>query len=101
MTGVQTCALPIFPLTADWGRPIAPEQVETALRQHPELKAVVIVHAETSTGVQQPMEDIARLVKDQAAQITSGIANTIDMINDTLLFAFRKPISPPATSNAM
>lgn len=61
------CGAEVISLTADWGHPIAPEQVETVLRQHPDLKAVVVVHAETSTGVLQPMEDIARMTKEHSA----------------------------------
>ncbi|MBI4497676.1 MAG: alanine--glyoxylate aminotransferase family protein [Chloroflexi bacterium] len=61
------CGAEVFPVTAAWGQPIAPEQVEAVLRQHPETKAVVVVHAETSTGVLQPMEDIARLTKERGA----------------------------------
>lgn len=57
----------VIPLSAEWGKPILPEQVEVVLRQHPDLKAVVLVHAETSTGVLQPMEDIARMVKERGA----------------------------------
>ena len=45
---------------AEWGRIIEPESVEAALKMAP-TKVVAIVHAETSTGVMQPLTDIARL----------------------------------------
>jgi len=47
----------------EWGKPTDPEKVEAALKQGP-YKLLALVHAETSTGVLQPMEDIARLAKE-------------------------------------
>ena len=46
----------------EWGKPTDPEKVEAALKQG-SFKLLALVHAETSTGVLQPMEDIARLAK--------------------------------------
>lgn len=46
-----------------WGEIIAPEQVESALKRHPNTRIVGIVHAETSTGADQPLEAIGRLAK--------------------------------------
>jgi alanine-glyoxylate transaminase/serine-glyoxylate transaminase/serine-pyruvate transaminase len=45
---------------AEWGRIIEPEAVEAALKAG-RTKLVAIVHAETSTGVMQPLADIVRL----------------------------------------
>lgn len=46
---------------AAWGQPIRPEQVEEALGSRP-AKVVAIVHGETSTGVCQPLAEIAQIV---------------------------------------
>ena len=46
----------------EWGKPTDPERVEAALKQGP-FKVLAVVHAETSTGVLQPMDDISRLAK--------------------------------------
>ncbi len=45
---------------AEWGTAIQPEQVKEALNQV-SPKAVCIVHAETSTGVLQPVSEIGKL----------------------------------------
>lgn len=45
------------------GKPIDPEMVEKALKQD-SYKLIALVHAETSTGVLQPMEDIVRLARE-------------------------------------
>jgi len=34
----------------DWGKPVDPQQVKTALEQDPDIKFLAFVHAETSTG---------------------------------------------------
>lgn len=46
----------------EWGKPTDPEKVESVLKQGG-YKLLALVHAETSTGVLQPMADIARLAK--------------------------------------
>jgi alanine-glyoxylate transaminase / serine-glyoxylate transaminase / serine-pyruvate transaminase len=47
-----------------WGEVFSPEEVEEALKKRPS-KVVGIVHAETSTGACQPLDDIAKLVHAQ------------------------------------
>ena len=47
----------------DWGKPIDPERVAAELKQH-DYKLVTLVHAETSTGVLQPIEDIAQIARE-------------------------------------
>jgi alanine-glyoxylate transaminase/serine-glyoxylate transaminase/serine-pyruvate transaminase len=50
----------------EWGRAIDPEAVRKAVQEgHPKLLAVV--HAETSTGVCQPLEDIAHIAREAGA----------------------------------
>ena len=38
-------------LQSEWGRAIDPAQVEATLKDHPKVKLVAFVHAETSTSV--------------------------------------------------
>ncbi|HEU0020424.1 MAG TPA: alanine--glyoxylate aminotransferase family protein, partial [Dehalococcoidia bacterium] len=52
-------------LTFEWGEPVDPEAIRRALRDDPEIKAVLITHNETSTGVTHDVETIARIVKDE------------------------------------
>lgn len=47
-------------IDAPWGQPIRPEQLEEVLRVRP-AKVVAIVHGETSTGVRQPLADLAEI----------------------------------------
>jgi aspartate aminotransferase-like enzyme len=49
-------------LKVDWGRPITPELVDAALSRGG-FDAVTLVHSETSTGVLNPLKEIADVVK--------------------------------------
>ncbi len=46
-----------------WGQAIDPEDVEVALRQQPGVRLVFMTHNETSTGVTNDLEAVARVVK--------------------------------------
>ena len=58
----------VIPIEAEWGRAVDPAAVEAALKgRRPKIFAVV--HAETSTGVCQPLADILRIAKDSGALV--------------------------------
>lgn len=57
----------VHAVEAEWGRGIDPGQIEATLKLHPETKVVGIVHAETSTGEHQPLEEIAEIVQRHGA----------------------------------
>lgn len=50
-----------------WGEVIDPEAVRRAFESHPNAKLLGIVHAETSTGAHQPLEEISKIVHDAGA----------------------------------
>lgn len=63
----ERCGARVHAIEAPWGETIPAERVAEALRAVPDAKVFGIVHAETSTGAHQPLEDIARLVHDAGA----------------------------------
>ena len=63
---VGRCGAELIRVDAEWGQPIDPAQVRDALEQC-QPKLVAIVHAETSTGVLQPLEEISQMVHDAGA----------------------------------
>jgi len=63
---VERCGAKLVRVDAPWGSPIDPVQVKGALRKH-NPKVVAIVHAETSTGVLQPLEEIGKMARDAGA----------------------------------
>jgi alanine-glyoxylate transaminase / serine-glyoxylate transaminase / serine-pyruvate transaminase len=61
------CGARVVEVTADWGNIVDPSAVEAALKKEKKVKMVAVVHAETSTGVLQPIKEISRLAKQHNA----------------------------------
>lgn len=61
----QTFGLNVEVISAEWGKPLDPEQFRTKLEADSEkqIKAVIVTHSETSTGVINDLETINRHVK--------------------------------------
>jgi aspartate aminotransferase-like enzyme len=59
-------------VSAEWGQPLDPEAFRTALETDTEkqIKAVILTHSETSTGVINDLETIARYVKAHGTALT-------------------------------
>ena len=66
-TVVERCGGKAIRVEAPWGNIIEPDMIEQALRRSGPVKAVAVVHAETSTGAWQPIEPISRLCRDHGA----------------------------------
>lgn len=62
-TIAETYGAEIIPLDHEWGTPIDPDAIDSALTEHPDVKAVLLTHNETSTAITNPLEDIAAVVK--------------------------------------
>ena len=56
----ERCGIEAEGLQVDWGSPILPEAIDTRLATG-EFDTLTLVHNETSTGVMNPLEDIAAL----------------------------------------
>ena len=56
------CGADVQRLDVPWGQPVLPEIVAQALSAQGQVKAVGVVHAETSTGVLSPLQEIAQVV---------------------------------------
>jgi alanine-glyoxylate transaminase/serine-glyoxylate transaminase/serine-pyruvate transaminase len=61
------CGADVVPLNAEWGRIIEPEVIESALKSQKKVKLLALVHAETSTGVLQPLNEASQLAKQHDA----------------------------------
>ena len=57
----------VVTVPVEWGQTAAPEAVEAELKKHPKVKLLAAVHAETSTGVLQPLKDLARIAHENEA----------------------------------
>ncbi len=99
----QRCGATVHQITTEWGKVTEPDQVKKALAEHPGAKLLAIVHAETSTGALQPLEEISRLVHEAGAllvvdAVTSfcGMPLRVDDWNiDALYTGTQKCLSAP------
>ena len=57
------CGANLRSLSVSWGQPFDPGVIEKELRAF-QPKVLAIVHAETSTGVLQPLEEISQILKN-------------------------------------
>jgi alanine-glyoxylate transaminase/serine-glyoxylate transaminase/serine-pyruvate transaminase len=62
----ERCGGEVTTLEVNWGNVFDPEQIKQALEKK-KTKLVGIVHAETSTGACQPLEEISRIVHEYGA----------------------------------
>jgi aspartate aminotransferase-like enzyme len=61
-------------IKVEWGRAVRPEQIEDALRAHPESKAVLVQASETSTCTLHPIGAIGEITRQRGALlIVDGI----------------------------
>ena len=63
----QRCGAKVFEVDTPWGRPVDPQALEDELSRHSRVKAVGIVHAETSTGVLTPLPEILDIIRRHGA----------------------------------
>jgi len=56
-------------LDVEWGRAAEPEQIRAALAAHPDVKAVLLTHNETSTGVTNPLAETSAIVREHGALV--------------------------------
>ncbi len=54
----------VTPLNFEWGKAADPDAVKKALQADPMIKAVLLTHNETSTGVTNDLAAISRIVKE-------------------------------------
>ena len=64
---VKRCQAEPIIVGSEWGTIINSEQVKKTLKKVGKVKLIAIVHAETSTGVCQPLEEISLLAKEADA----------------------------------
>ncbi|MBI2849440.1 MAG: alanine--glyoxylate aminotransferase family protein [Chloroflexi bacterium] len=63
----RRCGAKVIQLTAEWGKIIEPAAIKEALHNEKKVKLLALVHAETSTGVLQPLAEASRLAREHEA----------------------------------
>jgi aspartate aminotransferase-like enzyme len=71
----KTYGINAVSLDTEWGHPVDPQQVENALKAHPDTVCVMGTLSETSTGTGHPVEAIGKIVaKTDAVYAVDGIS---------------------------
>ena len=65
----QRCGAETFVVDAPWGKPVNVQALEAELKRHPKVKAVGVVHGETSTGVLTPLPEVVNLAHRYGALV--------------------------------
>jgi aspartate aminotransferase-like enzyme len=63
----------------EWGRRVDPQEVAQALAEHP-AKAVLLTQSETSTGVIQPVEELARVAQAAGALTVVDVVSSLGAV---------------------
>jgi len=97
------CGATVHKVETPWGEVTSPDQIKAALDKCPKPKLVALVHAETSTGALQPLEEISDLVHNAGGllmvdAVTSycGVPLRVDDWNiDAIYSGSQKCLSAP------
>lgn len=76
----ETYGAKVISLAYEWGQAAKPEDVRRAIQEHPNVKAVLVTHNETSTGVTNPLEEIARVVRAADALLIVDAVSSLGAI---------------------
>src|SRR6185503_2717555 len=72
----ERCGADVVAVRGSWGRVLDPAAIGAALREKP-TKLVAMIHGETSTGVLQPLPEIARLAHEYDALLMADAVVTL------------------------
>jgi len=99
----ERCGAVVHRIDTPWGEVTSPDQIKMVLGKCPKPKLVALVHAETSTGALQPLEEISDLVHNAGSllvvdAVTSycGVPLKVDEWNiDAIYSGTQKNLSAP------
>jgi alanine-glyoxylate transaminase/serine-glyoxylate transaminase/serine-pyruvate transaminase len=63
----ERCGATVHVMDTPWGKAVDPQMLKDELKKRPGLKAVGVVHAETSTGVLSDMKDLVDVIHESGA----------------------------------
>ncbi|MFH1652243.1 MAG: alanine--glyoxylate aminotransferase family protein [Chloroflexota bacterium] len=75
------CGAEVVPVNAEWGEIVTAEAIKAALQSRKKVKLLALVHAETSTGVLQPLEEASRLAKEHEALFLVDTVTSLGGVN--------------------
>lgn len=70
------CGAKVVTVEAEWGRPVDPDDLRRAALQN-RPKVIALVHGETSTGVEQPVEPVANVARETGSYLVLDTVATL------------------------
>ncbi len=71
----------IIPLKVEWGKAADPDALRQALQANPDVRAVMLTHNETSTGVTNDLEALSSVVKEFDKLLLVDAISSLGSIN--------------------
>src|SRR5437588_2703581 len=68
-------------LEFEWGQPVDPDDLRVLLGRHPKAKVVLLTHNETSTGLTNPLRELARVARDADRTVVVDGVSSISSID--------------------
>jgi aspartate aminotransferase-like enzyme len=75
----EAYGLVVHGIEEEWGTRLDPAKVADAMAAHP-VKAVLLTQSETSTGVIQPVEALARVANDAGAMVVVDVVSSLGAV---------------------
>lgn len=72
-------------LESEWGQPVDPDDLRVVLDRHPDARVVLLTHNETSTGLTNPLQELARVARGgERLVVVDGVSSisSIDIETD-------------------
>ena len=76
----EAYGLTVHTVDEDWGTRLDPAAVASALAEHPGTKAILLTHSETSTGVIQPVEELARVANHAGVMVLVDVVSSLGAV---------------------
>ena len=67
----------VVEVEADWGEHVPNERLLEALDRHPDARLLAVVHGETSTGVEHPLEELGAEMRDKPTLLLADCVTTL------------------------
>ncbi len=71
----------VVPLNFEWGQGADPDAVRKAIKDNPDITAVLVTHNETSTGVTNDLKTISKIVKDAGKLLLVDAISSLSSID--------------------
>jgi aspartate aminotransferase-like enzyme len=75
----EAYGLTVRTIEYEWGRRVVPDDVAAALADKP-VKAVLLTQSETSTGVIQPIQELAAVARDAGALVIVDVVSSLGAV---------------------